>query len=326
MIKKVENGYYVYLRPQGRDGPRFRKTLPTHAEALAYVRYINDEYSTAKPWHTHKNDDRTLKELCELWHTTHGKHLKDGDRRLTKLIALCEALGDPVARELKAPAFTRYRSKRQASPKTLNNELGYINAVYNELNRTQEIDYENPLKQIRPIKLAENELSFLTKDQIEELLNSIESSTDNPHVLLITKICLSTGCRWGEAESLHTRQIVKSRITFLDTKSKKNRTVPISEELEREILDHGDGKLFTGSITSFRRALARTSITLPKGQAAHVLRHTFASHFMMNGGDILTLQRILGHASITMTMRYAHLSPDHLTEAVKKNPLSAPAT
>jgi site-specific recombinase XerD len=41
---------------------------------------------------------------------------------------------------------------------------------------------------------------------------------------------------------------------------------------------------------------------------------------MMNGGDTLTLQRILGHSSINLTMRYAHLSPDHLLDVVKYRP------
>ncbi|MBK1752631.1 MAG: tyrosine-type recombinase/integrase, partial [Escherichia coli] len=50
-------------------------------------------------------------------------------------------------------------------------------------------------------------------------------------------------------------------------------------------------------------------------------RHTFASHFMMNGGNILVLQKILGHADITMTMRYAHFAPSHLEDAVRLNPL-----
>ncbi|WP_446479750.1 tyrosine-type recombinase/integrase [Burkholderia stagnalis] len=51
------------------------------------------------------------------------------------------------------------------------------------------------------------------------------------------------------------------------------------------------------------------------------MRTSTASHFMMNGGNILTLQRILGHQSLTMTMRYAHLAPEHLQEAKMLNPL-----
>lgn len=53
----------------------------------------------------------------------------------------------------------------------------------------------------------------------------------------------------------------------------------------------------------------------------HVLRHTFASHFMMNGGNILVLQRILGHTDIKMTMRYSHFSPEHFDDVIKYNPL-----
>ena len=65
----------------------------------------------------------------------------------------------------------------------------------------------------------------------------------------------------------------------------------------------------------------RTGIVTPAGQCAHILRHTFASQFVMNGGNILTLQKTLGHSSLQMTMRYAHLSPDHLKEVIQYNPL-----
>ena len=81
--------------------------------------------------------------------------------------------------------------------------------------------------------------------------------------------------------------------------------------------------MFANCYGAFREAIDRTSIKLPEGQLTHVLRHTFASHFMMNGGNILVLQRVLGHASLQMTMRYAHLAPDHLQEVLKLNPLSA---
>ena len=70
----------------------------------------------------------------------------------------------------------------------------------------------------------------------------------------------------------------------------------------------------------WKRAHKGTDIAVRK---PYELRHTFASHFMMNGGNILVLQRSLGHANLTMTMRYAHLAPDHLQEVVKLNPLTA---
>lgn len=58
------------------------------------------------------------------------------------------------------------------------------------------------------------------------------------------------------------------------------------------------------------------------GQMTHILRHTFASQYMMEGGNILTLQRILGHGDIKMTMRYSHLAPDHFATALTMSPLA----
>nr|WP_302848344.1 tyrosine-type recombinase/integrase [Methylomonas sp. LWB] len=76
----------------------------------------------------------------------------------------------------------------------------------------------------------------------------------------------------------------------------------------------------------FRRAAKRSELAFPRGQATHILRHSFASHFVMNGGNVLSLQKILGHADISMTMRYAHLAPDHLKDAVLLNPMSSSST
>jgi integrase len=263
-----------------------------------------------------------------MWQQQHGQHLRDGERRHRHLLTMCEALGNPVARLLTPDRYLKFRQARASkgiNPKTLNNELGYLNAVYNGLHKTGQINYGNPLSPIQPIKLSERELSFLTGEQISELLKTMQLNSENLHVLLITKLSLATGCRWSEAEKMHIRQIGNQRVTFVDTKSGKNRTVPISQNLEHELRAHEkqrgiNGKLFTGLIGAFRRALARTSIQLPKGQAAHVLRHTVASHVIMNSGDILTLQKIFGHRSIVITMQYSHLSPNHLNDAVKLAP------
>lgn len=82
------------------------------------------------------------------------------------------------------------------------------------------------------------------------------------------------------------------------------------------------GRLFKSCYGVFRTALERTDIELPAGQLTHVLRHTFASHFMMNGVNILVLQRVLGHTDIKMTMRYSHFAPEHLEKALRFNRLT----
>ena len=135
-----------------------------------------------------------------------------------------------------------------------------------------------------------------------------------------TKMAVATGCRWSEAETLTGSQVVNNRITFIKTKGKKNRTVPITQELAEQ-LPRKRGRLFSDCRKAFERAINRTKLELPEGQCSHVLRHTFASHFMRNGGNILVLQRILGHADIKETMKYAHFAPEHLDDALTKNPL-----
>ena len=170
-------------------------------------------------------------------------------------------------------------------------------------------------------------MSSLEKEQILELLKAC-SEAENVHVKLITILCLSTGARWSEAEGLNITQVKPRVIHFAnETKSKKARGLPIEQDLEKALIQHhkqyGDGmKIFGPSISAFRRALERSKIETPKGQASHILRHTFASEFMRKGGNILVLQRALGHQSLTMTMRYAHLAPDHLVEVRSLNPLA----
>lgn len=73
--------------------------------------------------------------------------------------------------------------------------------------------------------------------------------------------------------------------------------------------------------TAFRQVLKEVKPDLPAGQATHALRHSFATHFMINGGSIITLQRILGHSRIEQTMVYAHFAPEYLQDAISLNPL-----
>nr|WP_244893575.1 tyrosine-type recombinase/integrase [Gilliamella apicola] len=262
----------------------------------------------------------------------HSQTLKDGQTRLKAMLFTSDCMDNPLATNFTAKQFTTYRQKRidgeiyrtdrikTVAPRTMNLELTYFKAMFNELIRLGEWQHKNPLELVRSFKTDEQEMAYLSKEQIQSLLHSCQqnSATD---LTIIVKICLATGTRWSEAESLKSAQAKDGKITYINTKGKRNRTIPISDELFQQI-SNKNGQLFTSCYSAFRSALDRTGIDLPDRQLTHVLRHTFASHFMMNGGNILVLQKILGHTDIKMTMRYAHFAPDHFEDAVRLNPLN----
>lgn len=280
-------------------------------------------------------DDRSLKELIESWFIYHGINLADGDRRRRALLQMATDLKNPVASQLTAEQFLKYRYVKTFEGdavcfKTFNNLQGYLVAVFNKLKKLKVITYHSPICDIDFFKIQERQLSYLSRSQIDELLDSIKIHSQNLSTWWVTQICLRTGARWSEAEKLTRKQLRDGRITFEFTKSKKTRTVPLDPAFFHALDQFAghmnpDDRLFKNCIGAFRRAAKHTDIKFPRGQSTHILRHSFASHFVMNGGNILSLQKILGHADISMTMRYAHLAPDHLKDAVKLNPLAAAA-
>lgn len=176
---------------------------------------------------------------------------------------IAEQLGDPIGSNLTRLEYTGWRAQRSKegrSPKTLSNDLGYLSSMFNTLIKAEEINYLNPLTTVDNVKVPENELAYLTHDQIKELLDETQKG-DNPRVYLITKISLSTGVRWSEAEGLTVQRVRNNQVSFTDTKSGKNSSVPITQELYDEIHEHAkltkSNAVFTSSISSFRRAFKR---------------------------------------------------------------------
>jgi len=328
-IKQVKSGWQVNVQPGGRGGKRLKKTFSTKAEAIAWERHVQAKVQQSPDWAPIPKDARSLSDLADLWYELHGKGLASGKGTHRRLLAMSKAMGNPRAEALTADMFAQYRSKRMAEGITANNmnrEQAYLRAVFNELDRLGKWKRENPLKKLRAFKIQDNELTYLPLKQINLLLAALQTCR-NKHVTMVAKVCLATGARWGEAEGLRVSQINGGVIQFVRTKSSKARGVPVNRQLEKELREHhrrhGEAeRVFGPAMSAFREGVRRAGVTLPKGQLTHVLRHTFASHFMMNGGSILSLQRALGHHSLAMTMRYAHLSPEHLAETRHLNPLA----
>lgn len=330
-LKHTKNKLWqVDIQPGGRGAKRIRKTFQTKSEALQFEAWAKTKAATTEAWEMPKKDLRRLSELIEIWQSHHGINLRHRSTYPT-LVRMCQALGNPVAENLNTEDFAAYRTTRIAqgiTPNTVNREHAYLRAMFNELIRLGSWKTENPLARIRQFKIPERELSFLSSEQIKALLDALEQRKDKD-ALLVTKICLASAARWDEAESLQITQIHSGMVHYIKTKTDRNRSVPIDENLAEEIREFYaakenkiSGRIFKSSVGAFRMAVKESGIELMEGQLTHVLRHTFASHFVMNGGNILTLQKVLGHRDLKTTMIYAHLSPEHLQEARVLNPLS----
>jgi site-specific recombinase XerD len=342
-IKKIESGeWLVDCRPDGRAGARVRKKFRTKNEAMVYERRLMGDGDKGEFEKKPTQEVRRLFDLVSLWFRLHGCHLKRGEKCLAFLERMVKNLGDPRATDFTASSFTQYRSDRLAgkwgrakvdetgkrngattpiTANTANHELSYLRAAFNELDRLGEWSGENPLSKVRALKFDQSEMAYLSSNQISLLLRRPDKEESD--VSAITRVCLSTGARWAEAANLEPGQVRDGRIPFTRTNSAKNRTVPISPRLEKSLTESMPFKSsYRETWYTVADAVNELDLGLPKGQVTHVLRHTFASHYMMNGGDILTLQRVLRHSALEMTIHYAHFSPGHLAEVVNLNPFS----
>lgn len=194
-------------------------------------------------------------------------------------------------------------------------------------------------------KAEAREVSFLERDELEGLLESIDTTT--PAGLrdrTIIEMLYSTGLRVSEIASLDRDQVSLERGEFMiKGKGRKTRIVFISDRcrewLEKYLASRTDaldplfinlrGKQTTNALSTKANRLSTVSIEaivrkyarlsgLVKKVTPHTLRHTFATQLLMNGADIRSVQEMLGHASIATTQVYTHITNAKLREVHRK--------
>jgi integrase len=225
-----------------------------------------------------------------------------------------------------------YRNRRKATPTrggkprteaTVNREMSTLRHMLNKAVEWGMLE-ASPFTKGSRLMLKENNhrLRFLTEAEIEALLKEC-----SPHLRPIVETALLTGMRRGELLGLKWEQIRNGFIYLTETKSGKARQIPINDrlaevfrELRRDnqlksayVFCGPDGKRFLEVKRSFALACKKAGI---EAFRFHDLRHTFASQLVMRGASLKAVQELLGHASLAMTMRYAHLSHEHLKDSV----------
>lgn len=224
-----------------------------------------------------------------------------------------------------------------------NNPKGVSNiwSVLRNILRKSKKDKLIPFLPFEDLVLPKSELSvdkFWVKSEVDQFLRANIKNDLYPLFVL----AIDTGMRLAELCGLCWDRVDFSRnqITITrtrdkyglreTTKTKLKRIVPMTNEVRLLLLDlfkasqntkfvlteiNGEPVKYSHIYRRFKIAQKRAGIL--NLIRFHDLRHTFASNFMMNNGNLFDLQKLLGHTKNDMTMRYAHLSPDHLQDSVR---------
>ncbi|UCF82417.1 MAG: tyrosine-type recombinase/integrase [Desulfobacteraceae bacterium] len=169
-------------------------------------------------------------------------------------------------------------------------------------------------------------LVFLTHEEITRLLAECE------HLPLLHRLVtfgINTGLDKGDILKLTWDNIIDGKICTRRAKTGNLVEIPINEAVKKVLKDIRkeqplgtslifcrDGKAIKKFDKGFNGAIRRAKLKT-KGVTFKSLRHTFASHLIMRGRHLKEVQELLGHKNIAMTLRYAHLEPHHLEDAVK---------
>ncbi len=234
-------------------------------------------------------------------------------------------------------AYLAAMRNSEYSKSTIARKLATLRSLYKYLVRIGEIE-ASPLSVIRTPRQDKPLPKFLDVQQVEALLNAPDPSTlTGSRDRAILETIYSSGLRIGELVSLNVEDLDEfSEVLRIRGKGKKERLVPLGSKAVAAIDAYrkqrcrlataGRGPLFINkfgkrlSDRSIRRKLDEYLLAagIPLNISPHTLRHSFATHMLNAGADLRSVQEMLGHASLSTTQIYTHLTTRRLKEVYDK--------
>lgn len=323
------------------DGTRKSKVFEKYFDA---ERFLRDQQVTVERVkagiEARAPDPHTFDELCDYW-LAHRAEVKRSKKDDTSIIEahLRPAFGGLQLSMLGVKHVDTFlRGRRHLSPKTIHNHLTLLISM---MNLAVDLGWLRAVPRIKKPRLVAQEYNWLrTSDDIRRLLNAARVETAG--VMEVYATAVYTGLRAGEVLGLRwddidfERRLITVKRSYditpnRPTKSGEIRHVPILDPLLPVLREwrlrcpgscvfpgrNGDPQGPSARVLQevFKRCKERAALGEEySGLTFHDLRHTLASHWVMRGGDLYRLQKILGHKSVQMTQRYAHLAPEVFQE------------
>ena len=338
--KRKDTGKYEVSLNLG--GKRVRRTSPVQTKkgAQDYEAVLRrahlESLGSDQPARREESIAVFAVEWLETYSAAHKKPSSfDADERIVRL-HLVPYFGSKKLDEIGGLDVDRFKAAQKQkglSEKTVNNHLAVLRKM---LATAVEWNYKAKVPPVKWFKRGSEKVAYFKAEESERLLAQVDGQL---HALVLT--ALRTGMRRGELLALRWTCVDFAqsyiRVESSDwqgrvgsTKTGRTRVVPMSRELAVALERHRrrspvsefvfcnqDGSPLR--FTQIKRPLysACKAAGLPEVQW-HVFRHTFASQLVMAGVSLKAVQELLGHRTMDMTLRYSHLAPSILSEAVER--------
>jgi integrase len=245
-------------------------------------------------------------------------------------------LGYSIVADITPALLAEYRDKLAwgeripRSSATVSLYLAALSHVFTiAVNEWQWLD-DSPMRKVRKPRKPRGRVRFLSDEEGHSLLAACQASR-NPYLYTIMVLALATGARRGELLSLRWPDVDLRRgtLTFHETKNGERRAVPLTGQALTLMCQHvkvrrldtvlvfpdATGRRAVGIREAFEGAVERAGI---KDFRFHDLRHTAASYLAMSGASLAEIAEVLGHKTLAMVKRYAHLSEAHTRGVVER--------
>lgn len=335
------------------NSTRYRKRSPenTKAGAQAYEATLRQKLARGESIDigAMRPKDQTFAEFAAKWFEDYVRPNNRYSEQLMKKYILSSSLlpffGRKPIGEIGGHDVERYKAQQVLqgyTNKTITNRLTVLNKCL--VTAYEWLELEGAPPKIKWPKWSLPEINYLSPEECELLLSDASGVV---HELILT--ALRTGMRQGELRGLQwssidwlTRTLAVRhshddyRKILVAPKNNRTRHIPLDVDvytmLHRRKKD--TGYVFLGSeghpFTKYRMCYAMRTLCRKTGFRTigwHTLRHTFASHLAMRGVPLHAIKELMGHSTITTTMRYAHVAPSTLRAAIEMlNPQTIVAT
>lgn len=324
---KGKRRYQVQVRRKGR--PTLNQTFGNKTLAKEWAKEVEGRISSSRFLRRVEEEKHTLGDCIDRYNDENLAGLSERERlnRTRYLTWWGERIGDLALSEVTPAVITETRAKllKKVSGPTSNRYLAALSALLMIAEKEWMWIDQNPVRKIRRRPEHRGRVRFLSKEERKSLLEACEANSD-PRLYPLVLFALTTGARKGELLGLKWSDVdLKNRRARLrKTKNNDRRTIsfpgPAGDLLKRmSKTPHISGYVFANPEGKplFREKTWRKALSAAKIEdfRFHDLRHTAASYLAMSGATLPELAAFLGHRTLAMVQRYAHLTEPH-SEAV----------